>query len=372
MLHEFLDQNRTELIERCRAKVVRRSSPRATPQETEHGIPLFLGQLIETLRGEHDRGALSPAESGAEVRNEIASTATKHGRELFDRGFSVDQVVYDYGDLCQAITELALECKAPVGIDEFKTLNRCLDSAIADAVIEFAHGQDKRIADAGDRDTGERLGSLAHELRNFLNTAMLSFAAIKSGTVALDGPTAGVLDRSLAGLRDLIDRALADVRLAAGAPMLLLETVAVDRLIREVQVTASLEARSRGCGFTVSPVAHGLKIHAEKQMLNSALSNLLQNAFKFTRSNSHVTLKAYGTADRVLIQVEDQCGGLSPGSAETMFQPFEQHGPDRSGLGLGLSIARRAVEASGGRLSVRDMPGLGCVFTIDLPRSPAS
>jgi C4-dicarboxylate-specific signal transduction histidine kinase len=79
-------------------------------------------------------------------------------------------------------------------------------------------------------------------------------------------------------------------------------------------------------------------------------------------------LNAYALADRILIDVLDHCGGLPPGSAESMFMPFVQEGQDRSGLGLGLSIARRSVEANGGLLSVRNQPGAGCVFTIDLPR----
>lgn len=194
----------------------------------------------------------------------------------------------------------------------------------------------------------------------------LSYAAIKSGSVGLDGATSAVLNRSLVGLRDLIDRALAEVRLAAGVPTQL-DYVAVGRFISEVQVAASLEAKAKGCEFTVSPVEPGLAIHADEQLLYSTVSNLLQNAFKFTRSHGHVSLKAYGTGDRVLIEVEDQCGGLPEGKAEAMFRSFEQHDANRSGLGLGLSISRRAVEASGGKLSVRDMPGIGCVFTIDLP-----
>ena len=51
-----------------------------------------------------------------------------------------------------------------------------------------------------------------------------------------------------------------------------------------------------------------------------------------------------------------------------MFKPFSQAGDNRKGLGLGLSIAKRSVEASGGALSVRDVPGIGCIFTMDLPR----
>jgi signal transduction histidine kinase len=375
MLHEFLDANRTELIERCRMKVSRRPAPRPTPGEMDHGIPLFLGQLIETLRLEQDAGAWETFRPGGmpglvprDVRSEIALTAAKHGHSLLQRGYTVNQVVFGYGDLCQAITELAIEKRAPVTADEFQGLNRCLDNAIADAVTEFARRRDLMISERDDRATSERLGFLAHELRNFLNTAMLSFAAIKSGSVALDGATSGVLDRSFIGLRDLIDRALSDVRLAAGVPVQQFAEISVHHLLSEVQVAASLEAKTRDCEFTVSPVAPNLGILADRQLINSAVSNLLQNAFKFTRDHTHVSLKAYGKGDRVLIEIEDQCGGLPEGKAESLFSAFTQQHADKTGLGLGLSIARRAVEGSGGTLAVRDMPGLGCVFTIDLPR----
>jgi signal transduction histidine kinase len=373
MLHEFLQTNHTELIERCRVKVARRSAPHPPSAVMEHGIPLFLGQLIETLRVEQgpeapESGGPGLAEStGRHVPSELANSAAKHGHELLRHGYAIDQVVYDYGDLCQAVTELAIERNTPVSSEEFHTLNRCIDDAIADAVTEFGWQRDQLIAEISTRAMGERLGFLAHELRNSLNTAILSFAVIKGGSVALTGSTSAVLDRSLVGLRDLIDRALADVRLSAGAPSQL-NHVSVDTFIAEVQVAASLEAKSKGCEFTVFPVEPGLAVHVDEPMLYSAVSNLLQNAFKFTRGHSHVSLKAYGAGDQVLIEVEDQCGGLPEGKAQAMFVAFEQHGADRSGLGLGLSISRRAVETCGGKLSVRDMPGIGCVFTIELPR----
>ena len=73
------------------------------------------------------------------------------------------------------------------------------------------------------------------------------------------------------------------------------------------------------------------------------------------------------TTGRVLIEVEDECGGLPPGKAEDLFRPFEQRGADRSGLGLGLAIARESVETNGGKIRARNLPGRGCIFTIDLP-----
>ncbi len=71
----------------------------------------------------------------------------------------------------------------------------------------------------------------------------------------------------------------------------------------------------------------------------------------------------------MLIDVEDHCGGLLPSEAETMFLPFTQSGQNKTGLGLGLSLSRRSVEANKGTLTVRAVPGSGCVFTIDLPPS---
>lgn len=374
MLHEFLESNRADLIARCRAKVARRSSPRPTPKEMEHGIPLFLGQLIETLRLE-ELGDATPAATPADASQaiprdmptELALGAAKHGHELLRQGYAIDQVVYDYGDLCQAITELAIESNAPVSAEEFHSLNRCLDDAIADAVTEFGWQRDQLISEISTKAMSERLGFLAHELRNSLNTAILSFGVIKTGSVALVGPTSAVLDRSLITLRDLIDRALADVRLAAGPPCQL-DAILVERFITDVQVAANLEAKARGCELDVQAVEPGLMVRGDSAMLFSAVSNLLQNAFKFSGTHTRVSLKASGKGDRVLIEVEDQCGGLPEGKAAVLFHTFEQHHADRSGLGLGLSIARRAVEAIGGKLSVRDMPGVGCVFTVDLPR----
>ena len=374
MLHELLDSNRADLVERCRSKVALRTTPHAGAIALEHGIPLFLGQLIDLLRAEHSSASPEPHRAhdptGTDAGSRMDASATHHGHELLREGYSVDQVVRDYGDLCQAVTELAIEKDAAVSPREFRTLNRCLDNAIALAVTEFARERDQAVAATGAHETSERLGSLAHELRNFLNTAILSFAAIKSGTVAANGATSAVMDRSLLGLRDLIDRALADVRLDSGMPPAL-ERIAVDRFIADVQVSACLEARARRCELNVAPVPAGLVVHADAQMLYSAVSNLLQNAFKFSHACCRVWLTAFARGDRVLIEVVDRCGGLKVGDAEELFTKFTQHDADRSGLGLGLSIARRAVEASGGRLTARDMPGVGCVFTVDLPLAAA-
>jgi signal transduction histidine kinase len=377
MLHEFLSANRDDLIDRCRLKVVQRRAPKATDAEIEHGIPHFLDQLIKTLEVEQgsqpmrSRDVSGESGGGGSVLSEIGATAALHGRELLQHGFTVDQVVHDYGDLCQAITDLAFEKETPVEVDEFRTLNRCLDNAIADSVAEFTYQRDLLITDAGVHALNERLGFFAHELRHLIQTATLAVTAIKAGNVGLAGATGAVLDRSLIGLRNLVDRSLADVRVTAGMPVRR-QLIPLARFIGDVRISASLEAQSRGCGLAVSPVDPNLAVEADRDLLFSAVGNLLQNAFKFTEESTEVVLHAHASGDRVMIDVEDNCGGLPPGDAERMFEPFSQGGADKSGLGLGLSICRRSVEAIGGVLSVRNRPGIGCVFTVDLPRYAAA
>ena len=373
MLHEFIETNRTELIDRCRQKVARRTAPNATGAELEHGVPLFLDQLIETLRVEHTLAPMQVREISGRSSGErpgsteIGVTAALHGRELLQQGFTVDQVVHGYGDVCQAVTDLAFEDGAPIQVDEFRTLNRCLDNAIADAVTEFSHRRDSTMVGKDAQALNERLGSLTHELRNLVHTATLAVTAIKAGSVGLSGATGAVLDRSLIGMRNLIDRSLADVRVTAGLPART-QRISLADFFADVEVSASLEARAYECDFTVSEVDMKIAVDVDRDMLLSAVGNLLQNAFKFTEHDTEVTLSARATADRVLIEVEDHCGGLPPGAPEKMFLPFKSNGEEKSGLGLGLAICRRSVEANNGVLRVRDVPGKGCVFTIDLPR----
>jgi signal transduction histidine kinase len=372
MLHEFLTTNRQELIERCRVKVGKRSAPRATDEELIHGIPEFLDQLIKTLQVEQTSEPMrsrevSGASGGGGQPGEIGDAATLHGRELLQHGFTVDKVVHDYGDLCQAITDLAFERNVGIEIGEFRSLNRCLDNAIAQAVTEFTYRRDLIATDKHADAMNERLGTFAHELRNLLSIASLSLAALRAGSVGLSGATGAMLDRSLVGMRNLVDRSLAEVRVAAGLPGQH-RIFSVAEFIAEIKLSAALEARVRECGFSVSEVNSELVLDAHRDLLLSAVGNLLQNAFKFTHPGTDVQLRAYATTDRILIEVEDHCGGLAPGSIEKMFQPFTQLGPDRTGLGLGLAICRTSVEANGGILSARDVPGCGCVFVIDLPR----
>jgi signal transduction histidine kinase len=352
MLHEFVRTQRSTILERTRAKVAKRTAPRPTEEELKDGVPLFLDQLITALGRTNGSTA------------EIGESAARHGADLLRLGFTVGQVVHTYGNICQAVTELAMESEAVITTDEFHTLNRCLDDAIAGAVSEYSSGREQVLAGEGT----ERLAGLAHEMRNLLYTGMLAFAAIEKGSVGVSGSTGSLLRRCLEDLSAVVNRSMAEARMELELQKR--ERVRVAELIEEVGIAAVFQANARGHQFVVDPVEFGIVVDADRQILAAALGNLLQNAFKFTRPHSKVSLTTRATADRVAIDVADECGGLVGGDGEGLFRAHEQRGADRTGLGLGLSLSRRGVEASGGQLRVRDLPGTGCVFTVDLPRLP--
>lgn len=369
ILCEFITKNRERIIERARERVRSRTAPKLLEATLDFGVPLFLTQLVEALSQQEPLAPLhlvgaSPPTHGDSPRSPINHAAALHGHELLKSGFSIGQVVHGYGDVCQVVTDLAHESDAPISSQEFHVFNLCLDDAIAGAVTAYGEQRERDLTYEGT----ERVGVLAHELRNLINTAVLSFDVIKRGTVGLGGSTSAVHARSLAGLRGLADRSLAEVRLEAGQTKL--ELVHLAEFIEEIQLSARLEAEGHHVQFQVDAVDSKLAINADRQLLASALSNLLQNAFKYSRAGSTVFLRVHATDAQILLDVSDACGGLPPGTAEALFQPFERAGAKGPGLGLGLSIALSAVRFHSGQLLVRDVPGKGCVFTIVLPRPP--
>ena len=196
MLAEFVAVNRAELISRCRSKAAARSDAGQPDAEADRGVPMFLDQLLQALR------------HGTSADVDIARAAAHHGHDLLVRGYTVSQVVHDYGDVCQAITELAVERHSSISTDDFRTLNRCLDDAIAGAVTEYGRQRDLpgdgAIADA-------RRGRAARDLIKTIDISLVAYAAIRSGRVGVAGSTGTVLHLALDTARDLGQRLLAEL-----------------------------------------------------------------------------------------------------------------------------------------------------------------
>ncbi|MDP9323362.1 MAG: HAMP domain-containing histidine kinase, partial [Acidobacteriota bacterium] len=208
-----------------------------------------------------------------------------------------------------------------------------------------------------------------HELRNLVNVAIIAFEELKAGNVGVAGNTSAVLNRSLMGLRALICSSLAEVRLTQGIQNR--EQFLISGFIDELMPAATLEANAKGITLNVMPIDDEVAIEADRQILAAVVRNLLQNAFKFTRPCTTVTLRIGASAERVVIEVQDECGGLPVGDNIELFRPFEQRSADRTGLGLGLAFCRWGVEANDGRIYARNVPDEGCTFAVELPRVPA-
>jgi hypothetical protein len=192
-LGQFIDENNAELIRRCRVKAAKRQNVTATEADIDGGVRLFLSQLSHELR------------HGPSQNDLIGQGATRQGHDLLLRGFTISQVVHGYGDVCQSITDLAVEMNAPISTDDFRTLNRCLDDAIAGAVTEFSRAQELT------RD-GE-----SQELRALLRTATTAFGVLQTGNVGVGGSTGSLIARSLGAIEALLNREAAPIAQPATA-----------------------------------------------------------------------------------------------------------------------------------------------------------
>jgi signal transduction histidine kinase len=376
----FLRTNETEILTSIDEKASALGGVRPGSEKMQRGLPIFFRQLmgvLENIVAEPSEAAIDhvglvkaanagdePAIALAAGRPhdvEVAKSAGAYGKELQKLGYTLSHVVHGYGAICQAITEIAIVKKAAIKTEEFRELNRCLDTAIAGAVTVF---HEERAQGVNNRETAH-LGFLAHELRNALAIVSTSLRLIKGGTVGFGGSIGQVLDRAMQRQQELIDRSLAEVRLRVD-PKVHKERASFLHHLDQLLITADAETRARSQLLKID-VEAGLEIEADQYLLFSAVSNLVQNAIKYTCHGGTIRIHAHIVDQQTHIEVEDECGGLGLPTPSDLFKPFEQHHKNREGLGLGLSIAERAIALNGGTIDVRDFPGRGCVFRITLP-----
>ena len=356
MLHDFLTEEREAILEIARSGSREVQKGRTVSTGMDEGWGLFYDELTELMRENE------PFSFHNELGHHTAG-ATQRGKEYFQLGYSLSEVVHSYGFLCQAITSHATEMGTVISTREFQQLNLSLDTAIAEAVTEF----DKWSKDHIDEQEVRRLGHLAHELRNGIHNVMITLEMIKSGAVGAQSSTSHVLDKNLQRMIGLIDGAMTEVRMRSEPEVHLIPSRLFD-LMHEVGVTAGYEARARNITLEMKG-SYGIESNVDRQLYVAALANLVHNALKYTKPGSDVTVCLQTVGENTVTEVEDECGGLSVNVPEDLFQERTQQHEDKSGLGLGLGIARKAVEQMNGTLTVINLPGKGCRFSITLPTS---
>ncbi len=350
MLAEVVQQHRERVLALARRRLGQMVGQEAATEGQEY-LSELLDELVAGLTASGDGGPPAPR---------IEQTAAQCGWKRQEHGAAISLIAHDFGVICDAVAQLADETATRVDPGEWQALNRAVDSGIAAALSAYEKQRQQREQD----ERATRLGAVAHELRNALGAASTGFTMIKQRRVGTDSRTADLVTRNLGRAAILANSLIAESRLDAAvqpslAPLRL--RLLIDDIVGSL-TTGAVAALS-------VDAAPELTVMADEQLLISALTNLIQNAVKFTRPEGSVFVRARPDGPNVVIEVEDECGGLPPGTAERIFTPFVQQGANRTGAGLGLTIVRKVAVAHRGSVRVVDLPGRGCVFELRIPAS---
>jgi signal transduction histidine kinase len=357
-LHDVLAAHRDDIMRCWVATVQGTITPESMPiiELIDH-LPKFLNEVIAALRA-------AAGEPVTVEPDEHADTARGHGEQRLRLGFSLDAVVREYGALRDAIVITALEHGAQPTFDELQCVFASTVSGIARAVSEYARQRDAEQQ----RLHNEHVAFLAHELRNPLASATTAYEVLKlQGHLPSDARASAALGRGLRDMQELIDHALSVARVASGVE-LRREPVQLAELLGEVELAASGDADIRDVHIHVR-LDQDVTLDVDRRLVRSALHNLVRNAVKYTARGTEIEIRSKLDGGHVVIEVEDGCGGLPPGKVEAAFAPFVRLTAREPGFGLGLAIAKQAVDAHAGTIRVQNLPGKGCVFVLELPVS---
>lgn len=351
-LDSLLKSRRQELLDRWSETTRRENSADSVSHaELLDRIPVFVDELIAALNPE---AIPLPA---------FGESALEHGGQRLSLGFNVAEIIREYGHLHRCVIDISHEAGHLIDAREQGVIARWLNSGIVHAVSQYITIRDAELH----RQASEHLGFIAHEIRNPLSSASMALRLLQAGALAGGGRVVEALERNLKRTLDVIDNALDHASLRMGLTPRI-ERVKLRPFFEDMETETQPEAQAKNIQVSHS-LAEDLAIDVDPRLLRSAVSNLIRNAIKFTSPDGAIEIRAYLHGARILIEVEDGCGGLPPGRAEDLFLPLVQRGPDQSGFGLGLAITLQAAQAHNGNVTVHDRPGKGCVFTIELPAS---
>jgi signal transduction histidine kinase len=356
MLHDTLASRRDEILARWKESVSGRIAPESMPAlELLDHFPIFLNQVIESLRAQ------------AECDDPpCAKTAANHGEQRLRLGFSLDAVVREYEALREVIEDTAADARVPISSAEARRLSRSITDGIAAAVSEYARQRDAEIR----RQHNEHIGFITHELRNPLGTASLAVdMLINEGHLPTALQPTRALMRALEQMKSLIDHALRDARMTSGVELQPVHTT-LGSLLEEAELMVGTDAKVFGVTLHLQVERDG-DLYVDIRLVRSALSNLVQNAIKYSNRGGVVEMRGKVDDTHARIEIEDCCGGLEVGEIERAFTPFVRLDDEKPGFGLGLAIAKQAIGAHGGTISVQNLPGKGCIFAVELPHVKA-
>jgi signal transduction histidine kinase len=352
-LHELLQAKQAETLARWMELVRGTLAPDLmAPLELVDHFPLFLKEVISSLR----------ANAGLEPLGEVpeeSDTAADHGEQRLRLGFSLDSVVREYGALRDAMVAIAIDHKVPVTFAELQVIFDATVTGIAKAVSEYSRQRDAELQ----RSANEHLAFIAHELRNPLSSAALALKVLQKNKALPPGRASIALSQGLTQMTALLDHSLQAARIGSGIE-LRREWTKLGELLQSAEVEASADADDKS--VTIRLEVDEATVFVDPRLLRSAVGNLVRNAVKFSQPGGCVDVRGRFASGQITIEIEDACGGLPPGKVEEAFAPFVRLATDQKGFGLGLAIAKQAVDAHGGSIRVQNLPRKGCIFVLEL------
>jgi len=222
--------------------------------------------------------------------------------------------------------------------------------------------------------------TVSHELRTPLTMIKLFFANAIAGVMGEQNEKMRrAIDRantSVLRLATLIDELLDYSRFERGAVQVSIQSSFVGKIVNELSILFNPIADSKNRKFKVRVDVGDEEIDLDEHRIHQVLSNLIDNAIKFTGDGGHIELLVKDDDEGVSFMVIDDGEGVAPQFLETIFDRFKQvgrtYGPGIKGLGLGLAICREIVEAHNGRIWAESELGKGSKFIVRLPRSASS
>ena len=242
--------------------------------------------------------------------------------------------------------------------------------------ITRLHNAMAELSEAGRR-KDEFLAMLGHELRNPL--APIQSCAHLLAQIAPDSrieQIAAILQRQSRQLTRLVNDLLDVSRITHGKITLNPEDVSVRSIVDSAVEASRPLVESARHALDVTLEDEAMRVVADPVRISQVVSNLLNNAAKYTPAGGRIELAARFVGDELRIAVRDNGAGLPPGSEERIFRLFEQgdggHRQAGGGLGVGLALALSLAQLHGGTIAAEsDGPGLGSAFELRIPRSPA-
>jgi signal transduction histidine kinase len=341
-----------DAIAEHRGEIRRRWLDRVVAVVGESGIPQT--DLIEALPEYLERAARS-LRAGEDIGVAWADVARHHAVTRVQMGFDISQLVHELTVLREVIAEIAGRSAVLTGM---------IDAAISESVKSYVDARDH----AARRAQAERVGFITHELRNPLNTAMLTSSQLRKHARSEHTRMLDILDRNHQRMRDLIDGVLLTQKMESGH----LETHPTEVNLRELLGDALANARAaseaKGLAFDAR-FDPELTLRVDPVLTRSAVQNLVDNATQYT-DHGKIEIAVEERENTLVVHVRDTCGGISHDELKTIFEPFRRGHTIKPGTGLGLAIARRGVEAQGGEIHAESDGKRGCHFWITLPKFP--